>query len=113
MHRRDPRSPPRLHAVSSLGVPRPELAVEFRAAPHDDDDPPTPPLTPPWEVLRDTCARTARECYQPEHGRPALALTRLISLVMVRTDRDAASVISFADLHALLTYTLIGDDPDA
>jgi hypothetical protein len=31
---------------------------------------------------------------------------------MVRERRDAATVISFADLHALLTHVLIGDDED-
>jgi hypothetical protein len=102
MRPRDPRSPPSL---------RPELAVEFRALPEPGDSS-HPPLRPPWEVLRDQCGRITRECFQPEHGRPAIALTQLINLVMVRERRDAATVISFADLHALLTHVLIGDDED-
>jgi hypothetical protein len=106
-----PPQPPRLHAIPTLGVPPPELVVEFRSLP-EPGDPPRPPLTPPWEVLRDQCGRTTRECFRPEHGRPALALTRLINLVMLRETRDAASVISFTDLHTLLADTLIGDDLD-
>lgn len=78
----------------------------------EPEDPPPEPLDPPWAELRAHTGEISRECYQPEHGRPAMALARLIDLIIQRTDA-AATVISLTDLHHTIAPILIGEEPDA
>jgi hypothetical protein len=108
-----PRHPDRRHlrpvgpVPPRLRPPPPNLDQLF-VAPPEPDALPLPPPEPSWVVLRDLAGRVARDCYQPEHGRPAIALTRLFDLVARRAE-GGASVISFADLHAVTAPPLIGE----
>lgn len=108
-----PRHPDRRH-LRPVGPVRPRLEPppldldRIFMSPPEPDAPPPPPPDPPWAVLRDLAGQVARDCYQPEHGRPAIALTRLFDLVARRAE-GGASVISFADLHAVTAPPLIGE----
>lgn len=108
-----PRHPDRRHLRPAGPVPprlrpSPPDFDQLFVAPPEPDAPPPPPLWPPWEELRDIAGEVAGDCTHPEHGRPALALTRLLTLVMRRA-AGGASVLSFADLHALTAPLLTGD----
>jgi hypothetical protein len=108
-----PRHPDRRH-LRPVGPVRPRLVPppldldRIFLPPPDPADPSPPPLYPSWPELRQISGRTTRDCTHPEHGRPAMALTRLLDLV-IRRAADGASVISFADLHSTVAPLLIGE----